>query len=100
MTAHGQTATLRLSLGTTPPTFTDVPVRVFIRDYRPEQLVGALQQGDRSAIVRNREFAVGAHRAPRKGDRLVASGVTYTVQAVETRLLGDVVIRHDMTIRG
>lgn len=100
MQAHGQAATMRLSLGTTPPTFTDVSVRVFIRDYRPEQLVGALQQGDRSAILRNTELAAGAHRAPRKGDRLVASGVTYTVQAVETRLLADTVIRHDMMIRG
>lgn len=100
MVAHGQAATLRLSLGTTPPTFTDVAVRVVIRDYDPEQLVGTLQQGDRLVILRNTEIAAGSHRAPRKGDRLLASSVTYTLQTVDTRKVQDATVSHWAQARG
>jgi len=100
MVAHGQAATLRLSLGTTPPTFTDVSVRVVIRDYDLEQLTGALQQGDRLVILRNTELTAGGHRAPRKGDRLVAAGVTYTLQSVDTRKVADTTVSHWAQARG
>lgn len=98
MRVHGQTATLQLAGTTTPVTFQLVSVLAFVRQYKPDELAGALQQGDRLAIIRNTELA--AYRAPRKNDRLVLGSETCTVQSVETRRVADTVISHWMTIRG
>lgn len=97
---HAQDATLRLSLGTTPPTYANVDVLAFVRGYRPDELVGTLQQGDRRVILRNTEVAAGGHRAPREGDRLVLAGATTTVLASEARRVANTVVSHWLTVRG
>lgn len=97
---EGQDATLRLADGSVPPSWTEVPVRVVLRGYDPEPLVGTLQQGDRRAWISAAAVAATGARVPRKGDRLVAAGVTTTVQAVETRHLRGAPALHLLTLRG
>lgn len=101
---EGQTATLRLASTATPAVFTDVPVRAVVRavvrltDH--DALVGTLQQSIRRGWISNAELAAAGARPPRKGDRLVASGVTYTIQEVDTRLLRGAIAMHWLSLKG
>jgi hypothetical protein len=53
----------------------------YARDYRPEELVGGIMQGDIRVEIGADEIAAAAWPAPpRKPDRLVVDGRTYTVQ--------------------
>ena len=97
---EGQTATLRLSSTTTPATYTDVAVRLVMREYDGNQLAGTLQQGMRRGWISNAELAAASARAPRKGDRIVAGGVTYTIQEADTRLLRGATAMHWLTLKG
>ena len=97
---EGQNAILRLADSSVPPSWTDIPVRVVLRGYAPELLAGTLQQGDRRGWISDAEIAAAGVRTPRKGDRLVAAGVTTTVLAVETRYLRGVPALHLLALRG
>ena len=93
----GQFVTLRRPGA--PPT--DVACLSFVRGFSSEEMNGGLISGDRSAIVSDKEIAAaGWPGPPRKGDQLVVRGRTATLQNVETVVLGDVIVRHNLTIRG
>ena len=99
--AHeGQTAVLKLASTATPAVFTDVPVRAVVRLTDGDALAGTLQQNIRRGWISNDELAAAGARVPRKGDRLVASGVTYTIQEVDTRLLRGAIAMHWLTLKG
>lgn len=98
---YGQDVTLRRVTGTTSQTFTDVPVRAFIRNFLPNELVGGITQGDRLAIIANVEIAAASWPGPpRKGDQIIAGSKVSTVQAVEPVRTEGIIIRHNLTIRG
>lgn len=97
---EGQAATLRLASIATPATFQDVAVRAVVRLTDGDALAGTLQQSMRRGWISNDELAAAGARAPRKGDRLVASDVTYTIQDVDTRLLRGAIAMHWLTLKG
>ena len=97
---EGQAATLRLASTATPAVFTDVAVRAVVRLTDGDALAGTLQQSIRRGWISNAELAAAGARAPRKGDRLVAGGATYTIQEVDTRLLRSVTCMHWLTLKG
>lgn len=80
---------------------TDLAVAAFVRGYRPQELVGGLQQGDREARMSNAEIAAASWPGPpKKGDMLVINGKTTAVQGCDTREVGGVVYMHVVTVRG
>lgn len=97
---EGQDATLKLASTATPAVFTDVAVKAVVRLTDGDALAGTLQQSIRRGWISNAELAAAGARAPRKGDRLVASGVTYTIQEVDTRLLRGTIAMHWLTLKG
>ncbi len=97
---EGQDAVLRLADGSVPPIWTEVPLRIVLRDYGAEPLVGTLQQNDRRGWISAAEIAAAGARAPRKGDRFVVGGTTLAVLAAETRHLRGVPALHRLALRG
>lgn len=98
---YGRTMLLRRRVGTTS-SYTDVPVRAISEGYKPDELVGGLQQGDRHVTFTNDELSkqsafVGP---PKKGDFIVVDGVQTAIQGVETMRLGDDVLAHVAWVRG
>ena len=95
----GQAITLRrIATGQAP---VDLSCTAVVRDYRPHELVGSLDQGDRQVIITNDEIVAAAWPGPpRRNDRVVMDAGVFTVQAVNTAQLGATIIRHTMTVRG
>lgn len=74
-----------------------------IRDYRPDELVGGVIQGDRQAIIPAECLErAGWPGAPSVGDQIIDGGATMTVEAVDasTRRIAGVVIGYNLTVRG
>lgn len=97
---YGRSMTLRRRVGTTS-TYTDVGVRGVAKGYRPAELLGGLQQGDRYVTISNKEIAAsGWPGPPRKGDFVVIDGLSTAVQGVESKNLSAEVLAHVMWVRG
>jgi hypothetical protein len=98
--ANGQDVTLRRV--TAPGFFIDVPCRARIVDFQPEELVGNVLQGDRRGILSNAEIALARWPGPpRRGDQILyGPNRTLTIQGCDTVLIGDVVVRHNLHLRG
>jgi hypothetical protein len=93
--AQGEACTLQRSGQT------DLSVSAFVRGYRPEQLVGGLQQGDRQVTMTDSEIAAASWPGPpQKGDFVVINSKTTAVQDVESREVGGVTYMHVLTVRG
>lgn len=88
---RGRAMTLKRRVGTTS-TFTEVALYGASRTYRPEELVGGLQQGDREIVI----GSTGEFGAPKKND-VIDGG---TVQAVDTKYDAAVAVAYVMTVRG
>lgn len=96
----GAAVTLRRPTGPSGITF-DVPLMAVIRGYAPNELVGGIQQGDRRAIVSNRFILERQWPGPpRRGDQLIVDGRTTTIQAVDSTEVGDLIVKHELQIRG
>jgi hypothetical protein len=81
--------------------FDNLALRAVVRNYQPQDLVGAIKQGDMLAIVSDAELArSGWPGPPRNGDRLWRRGRNYTVMGCDTRLLRDRVAMHHLHLRG
>jgi hypothetical protein len=98
---YGRSMKLRRRIGTTS-SYQDVDVYGVSRGYKPAELIGGLQQGDRSVTIGNDEIAAQSTFAPppRKGDFLVLDGTTTAVQGVETQRLGGEILAHVLWVRG
>lgn len=71
------------------------------RDYRPEELVGGIQQGDlRVEIGADEVAAAGWPAPPRKMDRLTVDGRTYTVQGASAVQDGATLAGWSLWVRG
>lgn len=99
---HGETATLR-RLNASPPHTEETGVAVFVRGYEPDELVGAIQQGDRKIIVPADN--VGSFPVPfreRSTDRIEVRGQEMTIQAVDdsTRRIAGTLVAYEIRVRG
>jgi hypothetical protein len=95
----GKAATLRRVAG--PLTFVSVGVKAVVRAYQPNELQGAIIQGDRQARISNVE--IGARQwpgPPRRGDQLILDGRTYNVQGVDSPNIGEDTAMHIIQVRG
>lgn len=87
---YGQLVTLRrLTMAGTTAVYFDAEVRAKIRAYQPEEMVGAITQADREAVIPALDLlALQWPVPPREGanaDRVVIDGKVSVVQSVEPR---------------
>ncbi len=79
-----------------------VDVWAVVRFFAANELVGGISQGDRMALISNREIA--AHQwpgPPRERDQLIIRGKTATLQAnAETIVVDGFTVSHRMQVRG
>jgi hypothetical protein len=81
--------------------FTDVAVKARVAGFEPKDLVGDIQQGDRSVVIGNAEIAAAAWPGPpKRGDRVLIDGLPFTVVSVDTLKLGEEIARHNLVVRG
>lgn len=108
---HGQNATLRRYVGTGPSrTASDVAVRVRLDDYRPEELVGGIIQGDSRAILSPSQIIAASWggtpadgtdgRVPVKNDHLIVAGRARIVQAAAPFYMDGQLVRIELQVRG
>ena len=92
---YGLTVTLTRPGGAT------VTVKAKVRGYAPADLVAEIIEGDRQVIISNAEIAAASWPGPpKKGDQFVIDGKTTTVEACETRHLGEDRAMHVCRVRG
>ncbi len=102
----GEDGVLRRRIGT-GSSFVEVPCRVFLRGYKPEQMVGGLTQQDAQAVISASPIlastfpgAAGGTRWPKVNDLLLVQGRSRNVQATATIFIGPEPVRIEMTVRG
>lgn len=111
LAVHGQNATLRRYAGTgTNRTASDVAVRVRLDDYRPEELVGGIIQGDSRVILSPTQIIAGSWggtpadgtdgRVPVKNDHLIVAGRARVVQAAVPFYMDGQLVRIELQVRG
>lgn len=95
----GQDIILRRTTGTALIKFDSPTTRARVVDYRPDELVGEVQQGDRKAILSPTMLA-NWPAPPTKGDRVVVDGAVWAVMNVNPLSIGNRLVRIEMQIRG
>lgn len=69
----------------------------FVRGYKPDELVGGIEQGDARVIL----SPTGLTGRPKRGDKIVTGGTrTMNIQAVDEVRLTDTLVRIDLQVRG
>ena len=95
---NGRPMTLRRGPSTAPVT---VALTGFAREYRPEELQGAVQQGDwRVEILDDEIAAAGWPGPPGKPDKLTIGGAVFTVQGAMEVNVGGQRIGWSLWVRG
>lgn len=100
--SRGRSYTLRRQTVTTPATYTSVTVTGFRRAYRPDQVAGALQQGDWALEICNFEIAAASWPGPpAAGDEVLdGSAAAYAVIGAAAIYEGADLIGHTLMLRG
>lgn len=104
MAAHGETVAIRRYTGTgqnRPRHDTNVMARVM--DYKPEEIVGTIQQGDRKVILAYQDLIHAQFAIPVKStDKLVVRGKELAIQSVDdnSRRIGTELIAYVLQVRG
>lgn len=101
LAAHGESVTLR-RINATPPN-TEQPLTARVVAYRPEELTGAIQQGDLRVVFLAED--IGSFPLPlreRSSDKLVIDGIETTIQAVDTmtRRIAGTTVAYELRVRG
>lgn len=96
MSRAGETVTFRRITGGTPSDLAGV--RVYVRGYRPEELVGGIQQGDREVIA----LASDVTYTPelRAGDKVLFSGRLHNIETVNPRRVQGETVAYELRVRG
>jgi hypothetical protein len=76
-------------------TSSDTPVNAVVRAYRPRELLGILQQGDREVRIAAADLA----SPPTTEDHLVFDGKVWTILAIDTRKAAGSTLLHILTVR-
>ena len=72
-------------------------VRAFVRGYKPDEVIGSIQQGDGKISFSPTDLAL----APKQNDKTVIGGTKVrNVQSVEEVRLAGVVVRYNLQVRG
>jgi hypothetical protein len=96
LAAHGRSVTLVRS-GGVPANLT---CRAIVRDFKPDEFVGTIQQGDRLAILSPTPLTPAGWLEPKEGDRLLHDGKWHRVQAPDRIAVNDVIVRVELHLRG
>lgn len=92
---HGEDIALRHMSGGTAASIETV--RAFVRGYKPDEVVGAIQQGDGKITL----SPTGLSLPPKFNDKTVIGGTKVrNIQAVEEIKLAGVVVRYNVQVRG
>ena len=71
--------------------------RAFVRGYKPEEIVGAIQQGDGKITI----SPTGLIAPPKFNDKVVIAGTKVrNIQSVEEVRLAGAVVRYNLQVRG
>lgn len=92
----GQTITLKRGSPSAPSAM--VMVKGTARDYRLQELTGQLKQGDTHVVLS--PTGLGSYGLPKRGDFVVISGRTRSVESAVTFEPQDVVVRIELVVRG
>lgn len=113
--SDGQQVILRRVVGTTVQTNVDCTCWAFVRGYRPEELAGAVIQGDSEVIISATDIIAAQWpggepiqsppiatdpRVPRSGDRIVSAGRVRAVIAAAPIYVADELHRVNIQVRG
>lgn len=99
LAAHGQDVILRRYTGVGQArTSTDATVRAFVRDYRPDEIVGGIAQGDTEVTLSPTGVLAGG--LPKRGDQVVIDGTPRTIQGAPPVRLAGMVVRINLQVRG
>ncbi len=71
-------------------------VRAFVRGFKPDELTGDIHQGDRSVIL----SPTGLSFVPARNGAVKIAGKRFNVESVETVRMADVIVRHNLVVRG
>ena len=91
---HGQTVILRRGA-------TDLSILAFVRDFRPDEIVGGIAQGDSNVVVSPTQIA-GSPFAESilRNDKVVIRGRVRNVQSADPILIADQLVRINLQVRG
>ncbi|WP_336799572.1 hypothetical protein [Kaistia sp. MMO-174] len=92
---HGQTVILRRATD-------DLTARGFVRDYKPEEIVGGIAQGDTNIALSPTQIAGSQFDAApiRRNDKVVIRGRVRNVEAADFLLIDDRLVRINLQVRG
>lgn len=100
LASTGETITLRRTTGTQRVPL-DVTCRAVVRNYRPIELVGEIQQGDSLVILSPTEMAQAQWPwPPKNSDLVVVAGRQRAVQGVTPFYLDGTLVRVELQVRG
>jgi len=94
VTKHGQTVILRRGA-------TDLSILAFVRDFRPDEIVGGIAQGDSNVVVSPTQIT-GSPFAESilRNDKVVIRGRVRNVQSADPILIADQLVRINLQVRG
>jgi hypothetical protein len=93
---HGQTIVLSRAGGSP----TDATCRGFVRGFKPDEIIGSVQQLDSKVILSPTSLGAGNWPIPVDGDRVKVAGVWKRVMAATGVTLADTVVRVELQVRG
>ena len=74
----------------------DHAVKAAVRDFKPQEIIGLVAQGDRQVRIAANDLTV----TPARHDKLIISGAEFTILDVETRAVRGVDALHILQVRG
>ncbi|MFG1304159.1 hypothetical protein V5F34_08470 [Xanthobacter autotrophicus] len=99
LAAHGEDVILRRYTGVGQArTSTDDTVRAFVRDYRSDEIVGGIAQGDTEVALSPTGVLAGG--LPKRGDQVIIDGSVRTIQGAPPVIINGTVVRINLQVRG
>jgi len=82
--------------GVNSPTYTDYPVKAFIRNYSPKEIAGLIQQGDREVRIAAMDLTI----LPKPTDKITIAGKDFVVLSVNIMYPHNVATLFIIQVRG
>lgn len=98
---RGENATLqRLTSGVTVAN--SAACRAMVRNYKPDELVGAIVQGDTMAVISPTDLTAASwpSNTVRTGDKIVVQGRRRNIEAAEPIYMAGTLVRVNLQVRG
>lgn len=95
--AKGRPMVLHRRIGKTDA-FTAATVQGFASAYKPQELVGLVQQGDLKVVIGPDLGEIAA--PPKKPDQILIDGRAYTIQGAAARYVGAAIDGYELWVRG